>query len=63
MVKEIVVKEGQIWIDSSFKQFMIIHVYKDQQGHDWVHYRNDGEPCKEYSCWVDSFLERFSPVA
>jgi hypothetical protein len=60
MVKEIVIHEGQIWLDSSFKEFMILHVYKDDQGHDWVHYRCNDKPCQEYSCWIESFLERFS---
>jgi len=63
MVKEIVVNEGQVWVDQTFRQFMIIHVYKDDKGHNWVHYRSNDNPCKEFSCWVESFLERFSPVA
>jgi hypothetical protein len=61
MIKDIDVQQGQVWKDSSFKEFMILHLYTDSQGHTWVHYRqNDCTNCREYSCWIESFLERFN---
>lgn len=56
------VKQGQIWKDSRRKCFMVLDTYKDDEGHEWVHYRsNDKGDITEYSCWVESFVSRFTP--
>jgi len=57
-----IVKEGSTWKDSKGVEYVIIHIIK-QDGHDWVHYRNNAktEPT-EYSCYVESFLQRFTQV-
>jgi len=62
------VKEGSVWYGTErSKQFLVLHVV-EQDGHTWVHYRDhptSGRPlleCKEYSCYIESFLQRFSEV-
>lgn len=58
------VKVGSIWRTLEDKQFMVINVV-EAEGHTWVHYRehNPSKPaleCKEYSCYEESFVSRFS---
>lgn len=57
-----IVKEGSTWADHNDIQYMVIHVI-NQDGNQWVHYRNNSktEPT-EYSCYVESFLQRFTQV-
>jgi len=58
------VKAGTSWEGSDRKKFIVISV-TEIDGHTWVHYRNDSgfnEP-REYSCYADSFIQRFTPVA
>jgi Neuraminidase (sialidase) len=41
------------------KVFTVIHLV-ESDGHTWVHYRNnDKNAPAEYSCYVESFLDRF----
>lgn len=56
------VKVGTRWWGQDGKKFVVIHVI-EQEGHTWVHYRDDrrDEP-REYSCYLESFLSRFSPL-
>lgn len=58
------VKVGSIWRTAEDKRFMVINVV-EAEGHTWVHYRehSNKKPAvesKEYSCYVESFVERFS---
>ena len=59
------VKVGSLWRDSTGNFFRVISVV-EQDGHTWVHYRQDKGikisvlECKEYSCYQESFVERFS---
>jgi len=58
-------KEGSRWSGGD-KHFRVLHVI-DQDGHTWVHYRDEPkqnllEPIKEYSCYLESFLSRFNQV-
>jgi len=58
------VKTGSIWQSGDHKQFMVINVV-EAEGHTWVHYREHSlkKPsieCKEYSCYEESFVSRFS---
>ena len=60
-----IIKEGTKWRTSSDKQFVVLHVI-EQDGHTWVHYRDEKNlpsesAPREYSCYVESFLSRFSP--
>ena len=58
------VKEGTLWGSADSKQFRVLHCV-NVEGHTWVHYREDRgykvpvNECKEYSCYIESFLERF----
>ena len=56
------VKEGSRWWAGNDKRFVVIDVV-EADGHTWVHYRDDksNEP-REYSCYLESFLERFSSL-
>lgn len=56
-----VVKEGTRWWSSEGKKFLVIHVI-EQEGHVWVHYRSEEPTPKEYSCYQESFVSRFSPL-
>jgi len=53
------IAEGTSWTDSVGKEFIVISVI-EKEGHTWVHYRENcrDEP-REYSCYIESFLERF----
>jgi hypothetical protein len=60
------VKAGTLW-ESVDKKFRVLSV-TEVDGHTWVHYREDrgikvpAIECKEYSCYVESFLSRFRPL-
>jgi hypothetical protein len=58
------VKDGSLW-RSTDKKFIVLHTI-ELEGHVWVHYRehnpkNLALECKEYSCYQESFLDRFTP--
>lgn len=61
------VKQGTIWYDGKDKFFRVLSVTK-QDGHIWVHYREDfgikvpALECREFSCYQESFVQRFSPT-
>lgn len=61
------VEAGTLWGSSDGKKFRVISV-TEINDHIWVYYREDRgwsvpEPqCREYSCYVESFLERFSKL-
>jgi hypothetical protein len=57
------IKDGSVWAGSETK-FIVLHTV-ELEGHTWVHYRehNPKKPtleCKEYSCYLESFLTRFN---
>lgn len=49
---------GSRWVDTELRPYYVITVYQDDGGNVWVYYR-DGKD-NEYSCWIESFLSRFS---
>jgi hypothetical protein len=52
-------KDGSRWIgQGSHEVFRVLHTI-ELDGHIWIHYRNDNNGEREYSCYVESFLERF----
>lgn len=60
------VKEGSVWRTTDDKKFRVLGIV-EAEGHTWVHYRNelkgfDQSDAKEYSCYIESFVERFSPT-
>ena len=59
-----IVKEGTLWTDSYSNKFRVLHVVTDDENNVWVHYRKelkgyDQREASEYSCYEESFLERF----
>jgi hypothetical protein len=57
------IKEGSKWGSPEGKEFIVIHVI-EKEGHIWVHYRdNSKNELREYSCYEESFLIRFRPIA
>jgi len=56
------VKEGSVWEGSDRKQFLVLHTI-EKDNHVWVHYRQNGKDNnQEYSCYVESFVNRFREV-
>jgi hypothetical protein len=61
------IKEGSLWGTGEGKFFRVLSV-KEIDGHTWVHYREDqgikvpALECREYSCYQESFLQRFRQV-
>jgi hypothetical protein len=53
-------KEGSKWASSNNVFVVVLHTI-DLDDHTWVHYRKESSE-QEYSCYVESFLERFTPV-
>ncbi len=62
-----IVKEGSRWGTADRKHFLVLSV-TEIDGHTWVHYREDrgnkvpAIECKEYSCYLESFTQRFNPL-
>lgn len=60
------VRAGTRWWSGDSKRFLVLSVTEQEDGHTWVHYREDlglkvpAKECKEYSCYLESFQERFS---
>jgi hypothetical protein len=58
------VKEGSRWAGNSDDTYHVIHVV-ELDGHTWVHYIKEKAPehsNREYSCYQESFLQRFRPL-
>jgi hypothetical protein len=61
------VTEGSVWRGSDESRVRVLSV-TELEGHTWVHYRQDlGKrfpviECKEYSCYIESFVQRFNPT-
>lgn len=59
------VKEGSKWTSTSHNdKFHVIHVV-EIEGNTWVHYIKENAPedsNREYSCYLESFLQRFRPI-
>ena len=60
------VAPGSRWWDGKENMFVVLDVV-ETDGHMWVHYREDSKKykpvkeCKEYSCYLESFTQRFDP--
>ncbi len=56
------VRIGSRWWAGEGDSFFVIDVITIE-GHTWVHYRDDNkESPREYSCYIESFLNRFSEL-
>jgi hypothetical protein len=59
------INAGTRWSGADGKSFMVLSITEQEDGHTWVHYRNEQiapESPNEYSCYLESFLSRFSPL-
>ncbi len=57
-----IIKEGSKWSSVDGKTFLVLAVI-EKEGHVWIHYRDEGKSNnKEYSCYVESFRSRFTPL-
>lgn len=58
------IKQGSKWDDGKGKIFRVLHTI-EVEGHTWVHYIKNNAPedeIREYSCYQESFLSRFTPL-
>ena len=52
-------KNGSKWTGGTGDRFHVLNTI-ELDGHTWVHYiKEDASEPREYSCYVESFLERF----
>jgi hypothetical protein len=52
-------KNGSKWTGGTGDRFHVLNTI-ELDGHTWVHYiKEDAREPREYSCYVESFLERF----
>jgi hypothetical protein len=52
-------KDGSKWTGGRGDRFHVVSTI-ELEGHTWVHYiKEDKTESREYSCYVESFLERF----
>jgi len=52
-------KEGSKWTSIN-ETFVVIHTI-ELDGHTWIHYRKETNG-QEYSCYAESFLDRFTEI-
>jgi hypothetical protein len=56
------VKEGTKWGSADGKVFHVIHRV-EVDGKIWIHYEQDNcKECREFSCYEESFLLRFTQL-
>ncbi len=58
------IKSGSRWWTSNGEKFIVLAA-TTIDGNDWVYYRAEklkNEEVREYSCYKESFLSRFSPL-
>jgi len=56
-------KQGSTWVDRDRVVFRIINTV-EINGQMWVHYRKENSKAEpqEYSCYVESFLSKFTKI-
>ena len=58
----IIPKSGSTWMSADGNRFRVIDsIFLEEDGHQWVHYMRV-ENSNIYSCYLESFLERFREV-
>ena len=57
------VNAGTLWAGKDRKKFIVISTAV-VDGHKWIYYRDEVSPneSREYSCYEESFLQRFTPI-
>jgi len=57
------IKLGSRWAGAGYRQIFVVLAEVELDDGIWIHYREElAEPVKEYSCYKDSFLSRFTPL-
>lgn len=57
------VKQGSHWVSSGYEKVFVVISTAEIEGQQWVYYRDlKGDPPREYSCFLESFEQRFSPL-
>jgi hypothetical protein len=55
-------KDGSRWWGGNDTFFRVLHTV-EIDGHVWIHYvKENSVPAEEYSCYIESFLQRFNKV-
>jgi hypothetical protein len=58
-------KDGSRWVGTGRDVFHVLHTI-ELEGHTWVHYiketKEETNEIREYSCYLESFLQRFNPL-
>lgn len=55
------ITKGSVWQSADGRRFQVINEIQ-LEGNNWIHYRridSDYDEPKEFSCYTESFLERF----
>lgn len=53
---------GSFWSTANGQEFVVLAL-TEQDGNTWVHYRrNDRKDPQEYSCFVESFVQRYRRI-
>lgn len=52
---------GSRWTAYDGNTFHVLSTI-DLEGHTWVHYVKEGTEPQEYSCYLESFLSRFTEL-
>lgn len=58
------ITKGSMWQSTDGRKFQVI-TEVEVDGHTWVHYRrldSEYEEPKEFSCYTESFLSRFTKL-
>lgn len=58
------IKMGSRWWSGNGDKFVVLAV-QTIEGNDWVYYRSEklkNDEVREFSCYKESFLSRFSPL-
>jgi hypothetical protein len=57
------IKQGSRWTGSDHNKKFIVLAEVHLDDGIWIHYRDEaGDPPREYSCYKDSFLSRFTTL-
>jgi hypothetical protein len=56
-------KIGSKWTGhGTHEVFRVLNTINMNDGHTWIHYCLDSDGDQSYSCYVESFLERFREI-
>jgi hypothetical protein len=57
------IQNNSLWSSAAGSRFLVLNTYTDGEDIKWVHYRQfDCDECREFSCYQEAFLSRFTEV-